>query len=330
MAVANNAWAVRPKPHNIDRIEEFLEKSMAAIGWPLLGDLTGHNTDQIREIYKKAYPGGGPRSVGQSVGIIGRFVNIKKGDAIAVPYGGEVYFGTASSEYSFHKEFAGDDVGYPHWVGVDYALDGRAISRNQLPAQLYAALKGRQSVFGLPFEAAQAVINNPRGYQPSKNAREYKELKAKYIKKLKEGNIPGVNDDQFESAVQAVLSFYFPYIKRLGKQNAPPGADTDLLAELPGKVVVRVQVKCFREQLGNLGVAAVEQLRKSMNPGDNGIIVTTNEADADAVALAEKSPERPIDIIDVNEFAEIVFENIDKLRDEDLHRLGLTRPLAIR
>lgn len=330
MAIANNAWAVRSKPHNIDRIKEFLDKSMAAIGWPELGDLTGLSAAQIRETYVKEYPGENQYAVGQRVGLIDRFVNIQKGDIIAVPYGQKVYFGTVKSEYSFHEELTGDDEGYPHWVGVDYAFDGHAILRNQLSAKLHTAAKGWLSVFGLPLEDAQDVIDNPDRYLPSASSvTDDQKLLEEYVLKLKAGRVPGINENRFEDAVQTLLSCYFPGIVRLGKQNAPPGADTDLLASLPGNVVVRVQVKCYREQLGKLGVDAVTQLRESMNAGDNGIIVTTNEASTEAVKRAERSNEMPITIIDVNEFAEMVFANIDSFDKEDLHRLGLARSTEI-
>ena len=330
---SKNAWAVRPKPNGIDRIEEFLENGMAAIGWPDLGNLNafvGCNWEKLQQKFEKHYPGTGSRSVGQQVGIVNRFINIKKGDIIAVPSGQNVFFGKVKGGYSFQKKLANNSNGYPHWVRVEYAFDGHAIPREQLSAKLYASLKGRMSVFGIPYKFAQKAIENPDRYQQKVNPRKTKNLLKMYIRKLKAGAIPGVNEKQLEIAVQALLSCYFPGIEQLSKRNAPRGADTDLMAKLPGNVLVRVQVKCYQADLGKLGVDAVEQLRKSMDPGDNGIIVTTSEADKAALKLAKADDEKPIEIIDVNDFAELVFENTSQLSDEELYWLGLNRALEVR
>ncbi|MDA8010513.1 MAG: restriction endonuclease [Alphaproteobacteria bacterium] len=322
---SKNAWAVRPYPHGIDRAEEFLKNSMVAIGWPKLGDLTGCGKEKIREKFKAEYPADNPYSVGQQVGIIDRFVNqIHEGSIIAVPYGGDVFFGVVSKKYSFHKEFAGEDEGYAHWIGVDYKFGGDPIPRGQLPETLFASLKGQQSVFGISGELSREVIDNPNRFQASMSAEEANQLMERYVQKLKEGNLPGVNENRLEEAVLKVLACYLPGIEQLSKRNAERGADTDLRAKLPGTTRVCVQVKCYQEKHGKLGVAAVEQLRKSMEPGDKGLIVTTNTADKEATALAEQSPETPIEIIDVNGFAQLVFDNTDKLTGDDLRLLGLT------
>lgn len=302
---------------------------MAAIGWPASGDLTALNRTQIAaKLRDSYYASASAQSLGQVVGIVDRFVNqIKVGDGIVVPDGDQVYFGRIASAYSFHPDLQADGEGYPHWVGVNYAFEGRPLLRLELPAVLFDALKGRQTVFGLPADAVAGVVEHPERYCPVDAADE--QVRASYGERLSQGVVPGINSPRFEEAVCRVLSYYFPGLERLATTNAPLG-DTDLKTSLPGGIVVRVQVKCYQDSWGALTEAAVQQLRDSMELGEHGIIVTTNKVSPEAVNAAGKDPAKPIGIIDGVEFAQLVFDNLDRLADQDLWALGLRRAVANR
>jgi len=326
--MSRNAWAVRPYPHMIYRVGEFLANRMAAIGWAATGDLTGCDREQINRKLREFYQYEGAR-LAQSTGTVDRFVNqIKVGDAVAVPDGGKIYFGVVTTGYSFKQHLATDEEGYPHWIGVDYRFEGQPILRSELPAVLYDSLKGRQAVFSLPADAVWDVINDPSRFVAVDTHDQ--EVKARYAERLSAGNVPGINSPRFEKVVLKVLSFYFPGLYRLATTNAPAGADTDLKAALPGGIVVRVQVKCYRDDRGSLREDAVRQLRDSMELGEHGIIVTTNRASESAQNLAASDSLKPIGIIDGPEFAQLVFDNLDRLNDEDIWALGLRTALAVR
>ncbi len=302
---------------------------MAAIGWPATGDLTGLDRTQITAKLREAYyASASAQSLGQVVGIVDRFVNqIQMGDAVVVPDGDKVYFGRVASPYSFHPDLQGADQGYPHWIGVNYVFDGRPLLRLELPAVLFDALKGRQTVFGLPADAVAAVVEHPERYCPIDVLDE--QVKASYGERLSQGVVPGINSPRFEEAVRKVLSFYFPELRRLPTTNAPVG-DTDLRADLPGGIVVRVQVKCYQDAWGPLTETAVQQLRDSMELGEHGIIVTTNRVSPEAAKVADMDPAKPIGIIDGAEFAQLVFDKLERLADPDLWALGLRRGVANR
>ncbi len=333
--MASRAWVVRPWPHNIYRLQEFLTNDMVAIGWPAVGDLTGLTREQIAEKLKEQYDYN-PRQLAQIASIVDRFVNqIKEGDIVAIPDGDKVYFGVVKSKYTFKPDLATDEEGYPHWIKIKYLFNKRPIPRSELPAALHDALKGRQSVFELPADLVKNVVENPDNYMSCTmdSTTRDQELKARYIELLSSGRLPGINSPSFEEAVRKVLSFYYPGLRKLPTTNAPPGADTDLITTLPGDQVVRIQVKCYRDDRGELSETAVMQLRNSMQSGDRGIIVTTTRRVSEAAKnLAASDPARPIGFIDGAEFAELIFENIDRFSDEELCALGLKqgRVLEIR
>ena len=43
-----NAWLIRPLPHGINRLREFKEKNIIAIGWPCIGNLNGKSRGDLK------------------------------------------------------------------------------------------------------------------------------------------------------------------------------------------------------------------------------------------------------------------------------------------
>lgn len=44
-----NVWLLRGRAHNIDRVEEFLNEGIVAIGWPLIGNLKNKGKEYIED-----------------------------------------------------------------------------------------------------------------------------------------------------------------------------------------------------------------------------------------------------------------------------------------
>jgi predicted Mrr-cat superfamily restriction endonuclease len=307
---------------------EFLDQKMAAIGWRATGDLSRLDREAIRARLKESYGReASPQSLGQTTGILDRFVNkIAVEDAVVIPDGEHVYFGVVTNTYRFKPEFQPE--GYPHQIGVSYEFAGRAVPRQSLDSTLFDALKGRQTVFAVPAPNVWDVIHNPSRYAVDPG--EERKVQTEYVRALSEGRMAGMNSPSFEKAVEQVLTLYFPGLTRLATTASPEGGDTDLKAELPGGVIVRVQVKCFRDNQGPLDKSAVIQLRNSMEAGEHGIVVTTNRV-ADAARIeADADASKPIGIIDGEEFAKLVLDSLKQFDDKDLWTLGLRRQLGVR
>ena len=103
--------------------------------------------------------------------------------------------------------------------------------------------------------------------------------------------------------------------------------DTDLETTLPGNIVVRVQVKYFYPQKGNLGDWVVDQLANSMDEGDLGLIATSGTISEEAIKKAKEylSKCKKISFIDGNEFVDLIFDNLDSFKEEEFSRLGLSK-----
>ena len=325
------AWVVRPKPHGIDRMEEFLDKNIVAIGWPCIGDLSDRIRDSdeaTRDAIKKALD---PynlslRALGQAAGIIFRFVKgMEQDNYVVVPYWDNVYFGHVDSSYRYIGAMDNIEDGYPHQRNVRWLHEKRALPRHMLQGLSWNSLKGRQTVFGIDYDAVCETVKKPHLFTSQSNS----DLKSEYLDRLQRGSLHNVNPTTFEAAVCELLSKYYPGLTRLSTRNSPRG-DTDLWVKLPGDVVVRIQVKNFYSDQGDLGACVVQQLAESMDPGDNGIIVTSGCVGQDACRKAEElwtTERKKIGFIDGKKFAEILFENIGDISDETLAIFGLVRRL---
>ncbi len=321
----SNAWVVRPYPHGVYRVPEFLTGNIVAIGWSCIGDLTDKRTrDDIKSALQTCYSYASGQSLGQAAGNICRFKEeIKNGDYVVVPDGQRVYIGLIKEDYSYKEELDSEDQGYPHQRAVTWLHDKRAVPRSLLTGRVFDSLKGQQAVFTTYYDD----IHDTAGKKHYFSVQSTIDLKKEYLEKLQSGLLHNINSSTFEEAVAVMLRNYFPGIRRLATTNSNVG-DTDLLAELPGKITVRIQVKHFYPDQGELKTWVVDQLADSMETGDNGIIVTSGTISDEAIRKAEALSDKRISFIDGAEFVELLFESIAETPEDTLMVFGLSRSIG--
>lgn len=105
--MGKSAYVVKPYPDGKDHWEDFQKKGIIAIGWSKLGDVSGKNEEEIRELLiEKGYTEG---KIGMAVSQIYCFcAKIQESDFIVVPHNQVFIIGKVKSNYGFNKE------GYPH------------------------------------------------------------------------------------------------------------------------------------------------------------------------------------------------------------------------
>ena len=312
-----SAWVIRPKPDGNNRLEEFLDKEIVAIGWPNYPSLDEMSKSDIREEIEErdGYEG---RKLGQLTGQFNRFVNeISMDDLVLVPSGNNVYVGRIGSEY-YHEEGMVEE-GYPHQRDVSWVHEKEAIDRSTLPGKLHDTLKGRLTIFSADYELAADLLDNETH---AVDEDPYAQLQENYLENLQNGELNGMIDRQFEDAAEIVLKRYYTPIRNVAGQNDPEG-DTDILVEGPGDVTIRVQVKNYYGS--SLGKRPVRQLEKSMEEGDTGIVLTGTNISEEAKESAANS-DHQIGFIDGEEFTELLFEELDSFSSDELKRLGLGPP----
>ena len=242
---------------------------------------------------------------------------IKKGDYVLMPDGPVVYIGKIEDDKYIYKHDL-EKEGYPHHRNIDWLFGKKGIKRKFLTGRVFDSLKGRQTVFSTYYDDVQKIIKE-KDYLFNEDT--YVNLKQDYLERLQEGKLPFLNSNTFEDTVGELLSEYFPGLERQSTQNSEEG-DTDLKTELPGDVIVRIQVKHFYKSGPELGKQVVDQLANSMDKSDIGIIVTSGIVAQESINYAD-SLQNKIGFIDGLEFVDLLFESIDELSEDSLNKFGL-------
>jgi len=284
---------------------------MVAVGWSSLGDFSGLEKNEIRSRFEEEYPDDGPRAVGLKVGYIDRLVNkMDEGDTILVPRYGDVYVGEVEAEYKYKSSLSGD---YAHQRPVKWRFNKSPIDGQKAPQEIHKKLyPGTNSHTVQDIDSDKAVetfLKQSAGAE-----------KMRYHELLQDGNLYGINKNTIEDAMLIVFQQYYPTMRSTGTRSDKEG-DTDLIAEdLPGDVTVRVQIKHYGG--GSLGTDPIDQLAKSMDEGDTGIVATVGNIDPSTEECATDA-ENDISLIDGWKFTEIVFEHRAEFSREQLQLLGL-------
>lgn len=143
----SNVWLVRPEPHNINRITEFRDNNIIAIGWPNLDDLSHCSRETIKAKLKEPPYEYKSLKLGNAYATIDIFVNkMRVGDLVLVPNGSDIYFGKITSDYFYDRKFSSGQMGYPHQRNIDWLSN---VSRTDLSMPLRKSLKVHRTVANL-------------------------------------------------------------------------------------------------------------------------------------------------------------------------------------
>jgi restriction system protein len=140
----NGLWLVRTNPEKTNRLKEFLENDIIAIGWSNLLDLHDMSKGTIlAELRKNNYS---PSNV--KLGVINHFVNnIHVNDLCIIPNGDKVYIAKVTSAYYYDATKVDD--GYPHQRKVEFINKDNPISRATLPESVRKSLGAQNYVANL-------------------------------------------------------------------------------------------------------------------------------------------------------------------------------------
>lgn len=140
------AWLIRPNPHNIYRMREFMNDNIVAIGWPELLSLAGKASDDIKKALKNTSLNYSPDQLGTATSTVNKFVNeIRIGDIIVVPDESNIYFCKIVSDYYYEPNKMSE--GYPHQRKVEW-LQG-PIRRDDIPDALRQSLRAPRALADL-------------------------------------------------------------------------------------------------------------------------------------------------------------------------------------
>lgn len=130
LRMTNKAWLIRPKPSGIDRLQEFLDEQMIAVGWPGLGDLTGTREYELKLKLRQEYADNA--SALSALKMI--VYRMSPGDFVLVPQENSIFFGEIVSNYIYEERHDEITTGFPHQRRVEWF--DLVLSRDELPTDL--------------------------------------------------------------------------------------------------------------------------------------------------------------------------------------------------
>jgi predicted ATPase len=160
-----NCWLFRPYPHSLNRLNNFIELNLIAVGWPGLGDLSASDRKDIESRVQAKY---GEEGLSNVVNTLFAFKeNIKIDDIIiVVPKANDsccVAIGQVTSDYFFNPKYDDYDIGYSHQRQVAW-IEKRQI-RKELPKAISEKLGFRKTFIKL----SETLSNSFVEFLKSKN-----------------------------------------------------------------------------------------------------------------------------------------------------------------
>jgi 5-methylcytosine-specific restriction protein B len=142
VATVRHAWLIRgTEPGGQSVVPDWLEGSYVSIGWQEAGEIMpGSTRDEIRRLTELSWPDSPPALVGNTVGIIDRFLNrMSIGDLVAAPNGSRIFVGVITSDPQW-RPGAQPDV-RARRRSVEWANAEAAISRDSVSPGLYSKMR---------------------------------------------------------------------------------------------------------------------------------------------------------------------------------------------
>lgn len=328
---ANTLWVVHIG--NNDRVAlRALEEGFLAIGWPEIGDLTPHGSrEKMRAAFEAAYPTAKPKTVSSSYGQPYRFAHtMREGDPVVFPIKptGEIAVGRVAGPY--RRTDASDLAEYPHVRPVDWLAVVPRTAFTQAALHSFGSFLTVSTSDDYLEEVAAVLANATSGtgsLEPSENGATPPPVDAA-------ADEPEAARGLYESAAQETEDYLLKAWQRTGSEFehvvaavfeamgytatvTPPSGDhgVDVIAHPDPlgleKPYVKVQAKSGTSSVGG---PEVNQLKGTLNAGEQGVLISLGRFTAQAEAAARGRAD--ITLIGPKRFVALFLSHYDRLAPE--------------
>jgi restriction system protein len=313
-----NTWMIRAGQGGY-LAGDFAEKSVVAVGWSDLGDLTKSRTrEEIKELYQLTYPKHSPGKMVASVSVLFRFRSvIQQGDAVVSydPNTREYLIGEITGDYEY------DPAAIPDHPNVRKVAWRSRVSRDALPSSTRNVLGSIITIFAISPEAWDE-LQAGAGKTPSASAeaethekQDFEELKRSREEEAHEA----LKDKLVELDPYEMQDLAGAILRAMGFKCrvSPPGADrgVDIFASPDGLGLQepRIKVEVKHRKNTQIGRQDVTSFLGGLRPGDRALYISTGGFTKDAHYEADRS-NIPLTLIDLDGLATLVqqhYENFD-------------------
>jgi predicted Mrr-cat superfamily restriction endonuclease len=309
---SQQAFVLRIAPGGNDCVPEALKTNDLIIGWSECDGLLDTNLTwkAFREKLRRKFYSDDKdlRRAGNATGYLWRFIReMKPGDLVVVPHGGEFYVGEVTGPARYEKAKVAHDTAYRRSVQW---LTKRPVPRSYARA----ALQSRMKIQGTCADAADLLDEIKEALKTSTTFGEdlHKLLVQHTVEEMQSGKMDG---GKFEQFIASLLRGLGANEARVVPHNQDKGADIIASFRIAGafQIVVAVQAKHYRPE-PPVGKRVVEELFIGMiaESADVGMIVTCGTISQEAIDLAQKLYEErgiKIELVDGDQLGALIIEN---------------------
>lgn len=289
----------------------FLKKSVVAIGWSKVGDLSklGSRKDGFKEAVAKAYPDYKPGAVPVAAGQLFRFVfEMKPGAIVAYPSKRDrhIHLGRIESDYRYEPS----DEGYPNRRGVKWV---KSVPRTDFSQGALYEIGSAMSLFTIKnyadeFRSALEGKAVPPEVAVDETvaavSEDIEQTTRDYILKTLAQKLKGHPLSHFVAHVLSAMK----YRTRVSPEGPDGGIDIvasrdELGFEPP---VIKVQVKSSE---GSIGDPVVSALYGKVEDGEFGLLVTLGTFTPQAKNFAKSKSN--LRLIDGGEFVDLILAHYE-------------------
>ncbi|HAN17034.1 MAG: restriction endonuclease [Bacteroidetes bacterium GWC2_33_15] len=313
----NQLWMVRAG-EGAFLLDDFINKSIIAIGWNATGDLSAiEKIDKIKGLVAANYQEYKSGTVNISAGQIYRFIHeFKIGDAVMTynPTERVYWIGEIDSDYKFDKEICE----YNHIHKVKW-ID--KIPRDELSTSTKNTLGATLTIFDIPKAARDEIFNLLSGSKKPiveiENEKESLEIiKEDFIAKSHEfikDKVLSLDWEDMQELIAGILRA-MGYKTRISPKGADRGKDIIASPDGLGLEEPKILVEVKHRQ-GQMGSQEVRSFLGGLRARDKGLYVSTGGFSKDSRYEAERS-NIPITLIDSDMIVELISQNYDSFDSE--------------
>lgn len=314
-------WGIHTKDDNM-----FLQKSVIAIGWKDMGDLSKieASREAFKEHYTQVYPDAKKGSVANGAGMLYRFAHeVQVGDYVVYPSKIDrmINLGTVESEYIYD----GDAVEYVQQHKVKWLkhLPRTAFSQGALyeigSAMSFFSVKNYADEYlaalDKNFKKTAVTTDTDEDESVGATAEEIVESTKDFILKELSKNLKGYDLEEFVADL----------LKAMGYRTkvSPHGGDSgiDIVAykdELPPRIMVQV-----KSQDGDIKETTIQSLKGAMREGDYGLFVSLSNYTKNARKYLDNTP--IIRAINGTELVDLILKYYEDLSEKYRKMIPLKR-----
>lgn len=314
-------WGIHTKDDNM-----FLQKSVIAIGWKEMGDLSkiDASREAFKELYMQVYPDAKKGSVANAAGMLYRFAHeVQIGDYVVYPSKIDrmINLGTVEGEYTYDA----DAVEYVQQHKVKWLkhLPRTAFSQGALyevgSAMSFFAVKNYADEYLVAldknFKKTALPTDSDEDESVGATAEEIVESTKDFIMKELSKNLKGYDLEEFVADL----------LKAMGYRTkvSPHGGDSgiDIVAykdELPPRIMVQV-----KSQDEDIKETTIQSLKGAMREGDYGLFVSLSNYTKNAKKYLDNTP--IIRAINGTELVDLILKYYEDLSEKYRKMIPLKR-----